>query len=263
MLLILGSAILLPFLFTLSTSLKVKGTAAAFPPEFIPRKFTLDNYPNVFRLIPFLMYARNSVIVTSLSMFGELLSASMVAFAFARLRFPFRDQLFILVLATMMVPYPVTMVPTFIMFRLLGMVNTLAPLIVPPFFGPAFSIFLLRQFFLTINLEMDEAAKVDGANEFLIYSRIVLPLAKPALATVAIFGFMAYWNDFLGPLIYLNDSKMFTLALGVNYLRSFRGGDDPTTQMAASIMFMAPCIILYFIAQKQIVQGIVTTGLKG
>jgi multiple sugar transport system permease protein len=169
----------------------------------------------------------------------------------------------VIVLATMMIPYPVTMVPTFILFRMLGWVNTFLPLIVPPFFGPAYSIFLLRQFFMTINHELDEAAEVDGAGWFRIYWQIVLPLGKPALATVAIFSFMAYWNDFLGPLIYLSDNAKFTLALGVNYLRSMRGGGDLSMQMAASVMFVLPCIVLFFVAQRSIVQGIVTTGLKG
>lgn len=263
LLIILGAAILLPFIWTISSSLKPFGAGIKFPPEFIPETFVWDNYPKVFRTIPFFLYMRNSIIVTALAMIGELLSASMVAYSFARLRFPGRDKLFLLVLATMMIPYPVTMVPTFILFRLMGLVGTLAPLVLPPFFGPAFSIFLLRQFFLTINLELDEAAKVDGANEFTIFWRIILPLAKPALATIAIFSFMASWNDFLGPLIYLTDSSTYTLALGVNYLRSFRGGGDLAVQMAASVMFTAPCILLYFIAQRNIVQGIVTTGLKG
>lgn len=263
LLIILGAAILLPFLWTLSSSLKPYGAGIKFPPEFIPKVFVWDNYPKVFRMIPFMTFFRNSVFVTSMALIGELLSASMVAYSFARLRFPGRNVLFYLVLATMMVPYPVTMVPTFIIFKLLDMVGTYLPLILPPFFGPAFSIFLLRQFFLTINSELDEAAKVDGANEFTIYWRIILPLAKPALATIAIFSFMANWNDFMSPLIYLNNTEMFTLALGVNFLRSFRGGGDLSVQMAASVMFMAPCVILYFIAQRNIVQGIVTTGLKG
>ncbi len=263
LLLILGSAILLPFLWTVSSSLKPYGAGIRFPPEFIPKVFVWNNYPQVFRTIPFLNFFRNSVFVTSVALLGELLSASMVAYSFARLRFPGRKFLFLVVLATMMIPYPVTMVPTFILFNLLKMVGTYLPLILPPFFGPAFSIFLLRQFFMTINPELDEAAKVDGANEFMIYWRIILPLSKPALATIAIFSFMANWNDFMGPLIYLNNSEMYTLALGVNYLRSFRGGGDLSLQMAASVMFMAPCILLYFIAQRNIVQGIVTTGLKG
>ena len=263
LLLVLGLAIMLPFLWTLSSSLKPYGAGIRFPPEFIPKVFVWDNYPKVFRTIPFLTFFRNSVIVSVFAVAGELLSASLVAYSFARLRFPGRNALFLVVLATMMIPYPVTMVPTFIMFNLLHLVNTFAPLILPPFFGPAFSIFLLRQFFLTINPELDEAAKVDGASELLIYWRIILPLSKPALATVAIFSFMANWNDFLNPLIYLSDDKMYTLALGVNYLRSFRGGGDLSLQMAASVMFVAPCILLFFIAQRYIVQGIVTTGIKG
>jgi multiple sugar transport system permease protein len=263
LLLMLGTAILMPFLWTVSSSLKPYGAGIKFPPQFIPEVFEWSNYPKVFQMIPFLTFFRNSVFVSGMALLGELLSASMVAYAFARLRFPGRNILFMLVLATMMIPYPVTMVPTFILFRLLGMVGTYFPLVLPPFFGPAFSIFLLRQFFLTINSELDEAAKVDGANEFTIYWRIILPLAKPALATIGIFSFMANWNDFMGPLIYLNNSEMYTLALGVNYLRSFRGGGDLSVQMAASVMFMAPCVLLYFIAQRNIVQGIVTTGLKG
>ncbi len=263
LLIILGVAVMLPFLWTLSSSLKPPGAGIRFPPEFIPKQFVWDNYPHVFRLIPFLTFFKNSVIVTSLAVIGEVLSASLVAYSFARLRFPGRDALFVLVLATMMIPYPVTMVPTFIMFKLLHLVNTFLPLILPSYFGPAFSIFLLRQFFLTINLELDEAAKVDGASEFLIYRRIILPLSKPALATVAIFSFMYNWNDFLNPLIYLSDNNMYTLALGVNFLRSFRGGGELSLQMAASVMFVAPCIILFFIAQRFIVQGIVTTGIKG
>ncbi len=263
LLIVASGAILLPFFWTLSSSIKPYGAGIRFPPEFIPTTVVWENYPKVFDLIPFFTFLKNSALIAAIAVSGELLSASMVAYAFARLRFPGKRILFIIMLATMMIPYPVTMVPTFILFRALNMVGTYLPLMLPPFFGPAFSIFLLRQFFLTINPELDEAAKVDGANELLIYWRIIMPLAKPALATIAIFSFMANWNDFMGPLIYLNDREMYTLALGINYLRSFRGGGDLAVQMAASVMFMTPCIILYFIAQRNIVQGIVTTGLKG
>ncbi len=263
LLLVLGLAFLLPFLWTLSSSLKPAGSGFKFPPEFLPKEFVWGNYPQVFVMIPFMNFFRNSLFVTGMSVLGELISASLVAYAFARLRFPGRDALFLLVLTTMMIPYPVTMVPTFILFKLLGLVNTYFPLILPPWLGPAFSIFLLRQFFLTINTELDEAAKVDGASEFLIYRRIIIPLSKPVLATVAIFGFVAYWNDFLNPLIYLSESSMYTLALGVNFLRSFRGGGELSIQMAASVMFVAPCILLFIIAQRYVVEGIVTTGIKG
>jgi multiple sugar transport system permease protein len=262
-LLVAGTAFMLPFLWSLSSSLKPYGAGIKFPPEFIPSEFVWGNYPQVFRLIPFMTFFKNSVIVTGLSVIGELMSASLVAYAFARLRFPGRTTLFSIVLATMMIPYPVTMVPTFVLFNTLKLVNTFAPLVLPPFFGPAFSIFMLRQFFLTINTELDEAAKVDGASEFLTYWRIVLPLSKPALATVAVFAFMYNWNDFLNPLIYLSDSSTYTLALGVNFLRSFRGGGDLSLQMAASVMFFAPCILLFFVAQRYIVEGVVTTGIKG
>jgi multiple sugar transport system permease protein len=262
-LVMLGVVILLPFLWTLSSSLKPYGAGITFPPEFIPKQLYLENYPKVLETIPFFTFLKNSVIVTGLSTVGELLSCSLVAYTFARLRFPGRTVLFLILLGTMMIPYPVTMVPTFILFNELKWVNTFLPLVVPPYFAPAFNTFLLRQFFLTINPELDEAAKVDGAGEFRVYWQIILPLAKPALATVAIFSFMFYWNDFLGPLIYLSDRAHFTLALGINYLRSFRGGGDLSLQMAASVMFVAPCILLYFIAQRYIVEGIVTTGIKG
>ena len=262
LLIALGAAFLLPFLWTLSSSLKPIGAGIRFPPQFIPETFVWNNYALVFDLIPFLTFFKNSLFVSFVAVIGELLSASLVAFAFARLRFPGRDALFLIVLSTMMIPYPVMMVPTFILFKHLNLVNTFAPLVLPPYLGPAFSIFLLRQFFLTINPELDEAVKVDGGTEFRIYWQIILPLSKPALATVAVFAFMANWNDFLNPLIYLSDNEMYTLALGVNFLRSFRGGSDLALQMAASIMFIAPCIILFFFAQRFLTQGIVTTGNK-
>jgi multiple sugar transport system permease protein len=262
-LVVLGTIVLMPFLWTLSSSLKPFGAGITFPPEFIPKQLYLENYPKVLQTIPFFTFLKNSVIVTGLATLGELLSCSLVAYTFARLRFPGRTALFLMLLGTMMIPYPVTMVPTFILFNELKWVNTFLPLVLPPYFAPAFNTFLLRQFFLTINPELDEAAKVDGAGEFRVYWQIILPLAKPALATVAIFSFMYYWNDFLGPLIYLSDRTHFTLALGINYLRSFRGGGDLSIQMAASVLFVAPCILLYFIAQRYIVEGIVTTGIKG
>ena len=258
-----GAAILLPFIWTLSSSLKPYGTGITFPPQFIPKRFEIENYGKVLQTIPFLNFLKNSVIVTGLSMVGELLSCSLVAYAFARLRFPGRSALFVILLGTMMIPYPVTLVPTFVLFNALGWVNTYLPLVLPPFFGPAYNVFLLRQFFLTINRELDEAAEVDGANKFRIYWQIMLPLAKPALATVAIFSFMYYWNDFMGPLIFLSDSEKYTLALGINYLRNHRGGGDLSVQMAASVMFVLPCILLFFVAQRYIVEGIVTTGIKG
>jgi multiple sugar transport system permease protein len=252
-----------PFLWMLSTALKPPGTAYAFPPEWIPRSVTLANFPAAFQLIPFGMFLRNSVIVTSVAIIGELLSASIVAYGFARFRFPGRNLLFLLVLATMMIPYQVTIIPTFMVYKTLGWLNTFLPLTVPFFFGPPFSVFLLRQFFLTLNTELDDAAKIDGASEFRIFWQILVPLAKPALATVAVFSFVANWNDFLGPLIYLNDTDKYTLALGINFLRAARSqSTDITIQMAGTLLFLLPCVILFFAAQRYFVQGIVTTGLK-
>jgi len=259
----LGALFLLPLLWMLTSSLKPEGAGLRFPPEFIPKVFAFENYPKIFSLIPFHLYFRNSVFISTVAVIGELLSSSLVAFAFARLRFPGKNVLFLILLSTMMLPGVVVLVPTFILWRNLGLINTFAPLTVGSFFAPAFSVFLLRQFFLTINLELDEAAKVDGASEFRIYWQIILPLAKPALATIAIFSFLASWNDFLGPLIYLSDSNLYTLALGVNYLRNFRGGGELAYQMAAATLFVLPAIILYYVAQRFMVEGIVTTGLKG
>lgn len=260
----IGAVFLLPFFWALTASLRAQGAGLRFPPEFLPTEFNFQNYPKVFELIPYGRFLGNSVIVTGIAVIGELLSASFVAFGFARLRFPGRNVLFIILLSTMMIPYPVTMIPSFILWvRGLGLANTFGPLTLPAFFGPAFSIFLLRQFFMTINTELDEAAKVDGANEFRIYWQIILPLAKPALATIAIFSFIANWNDFLTPLIYLSDSNLYTLALGINFLRNFRGGGELSYQMAATVMFVLPCIVIYFLAQRFVIEGIVTTGLKG
>jgi multiple sugar transport system permease protein len=262
-LLTLGLVAAIPFLWTLSTALKEPGTSFVYPPEWWPSPATLGNFSRVFDLISFWTYLRNSLLVTSVAMFGELLSASLVAYGFARFRFPGRNVLFVIVLATMMIPYPVTIVPSFILFRELGWINTYLPLTVPAFLGPAFSIFLLRQFFMTISRDLDDAAKLDGASELRIFWQIVLPLSQPALATVAVFSFVANWNDFLNPLIYLSESDEYTLALGINFLRAARSQPtDPAIQMAGTLLYILPCIILLFAAQRYFVQGIVTTGMK-
>ncbi len=262
-LLAVGAVMALPLLWTISSALKVPGTSFVFPPTWLPNPGTLDNFGRVLDLIPFWTYLRNSLLVTSLAMIGELLSASMVAYGFARFRFPGRNVLFVIVLATMMIPYPVTIVPSFILFKELGWINTYLPLTVPAFLGPAFSIFLLRQFFMTISHDLDDAAKLDGASEWRIYWQIILPLSQPALATVAVFSFVATWNDFLNPLIYLSETDEYTLALGINFLRAARGQPtDPAIQMAGTLMYILPCVILLFAAQRYFVQGIVTTGSK-
>lgn len=262
-LLLAGSALfLLPFFWMVSTSLKDEVGLFSIPPEWIPNSFKWSNYVAAVQSFPFLRYTLNTTFLTAVSMFGSVLSSSLVAYAFARLRFPGRTFWFVLLLATMMLPAQVTMIPLFVLFKELGWINTYLPLTVPFFFGGAFYIFLLRQFFLTIPKELSEAAKIDGCPEFFIYLRIFLPLSKPALATLAIFTFMLTWNDFLGPLIYLNDSDLFTLALG---LRSFQMqyGTRWNVMMAASILVMLPTIVLFFTCQRYFIEGITLTGVKG
>jgi len=260
--LIAGACVMLiPFFWMLSTSLKAPKQVFVQPIKWIPDPVVWANYAKALTVLPFALYLRNTAIVTTLVMLGTILSSAACAYGFARLRAPGRDTLFIVLLSTMMLPGIVTMIPTFLLFRWLGWVDTFKPLTMPAFFGSAFFIFLLRQFFLTIPAELEDAARIDGATSMDIFARIMLPLAKPALATVAIFAFMGAWNDFMGPLIYLNSEEKFTLALG---LESFQGlyGTDWHYMMAASLVVMSPIIVIFFIGQRYFVKGIVTTGIK-
>ncbi len=257
----------LPFFWTVSSSLKPISEIYLFPPTWFPHEIRWANYLDVFRLAPFARFIWNTIIITALAMLGQILSASAVAYGFARFRFPGRNGLFFLVLATMMLPWQVTIVPTFLLFRYLGWINTFLPLIVPSFFGGgAFYIFLLRQFFMTIPKDLDEAAKIDGASSVRIFWNIVLPLSTAALATVAIFSFIQHWNEFIGPLIFLNSTDKFTVSIGLRFFQSnpFEG-DEPKEAilMAASLITALPPLLLFFFAQKYFVRGIVTTGLKG
>ena len=196
-------------------------------------------------------------------MVGAVISNSLIAYGFARLRWPGRDIFFAITLATMMIPFPVLMVPMFGLFRELGWVGTFLPLWVPACFGSAFSIFLLRQFFLTIPRELSDAAVVDGCSEFQVFRHIIVPLAKPALAVVALFQFLFTWNDFLGPLIYLTDQRMFTLSLGLQFYQSQHGGTEWHLLMAASTIIVLPIIVLFFFTQRTFIQGVAVTGMKG
>jgi multiple sugar transport system permease protein len=258
-----ASVLILPFLWILSTSLKGDHEIFTIPPVWIPSELKLENYADVFDRMPFIVYLRNSVFVTIMTIFGVLLSSSVVAYSFACLKWPGRNGLFIFVLATMMLPLQVTMIPMFVLFKEIGWLNTYKPLIVPFFFGGgAFNIFLLRQFFLTIPKELLEAARIDGCSEIRIYWNIVLPLAKPALATVAILTFMFTWNDFLGPLIYLSDQLKGTLALG---LAMFVGQHQTEwgLLMAASVLMMIPMILIFVFFQRYFIRGFVMSGIKG
>ena len=258
-----GLFVCLPFVWMISTSLKDEGSVFIFPPNWIPNPILWSNYAQALTVLPFALFFRNTLITTIVPIIGVLISCSLTAYSFSRLRWPGRDICFLLVLATMMLPGQVTMIPKFILFRYLGWIDTFFPLIAPPWFAVgAFNVFLLRQFFLTVPLEMDDAAKLDGANYLDIYARLLLPLMKPALAAVAIFTFQFHWNDFLEPLIYLHSQSNFTLALG---LRSFQGeyGTDWNLLMAASLAVMTPPLLLFFFAQRYFIQGVVFTGVKG
>lgn len=260
-----------PFAWMLSTSLKTADNAMRYPPQIWPKPLMLRNYWQVIssEQTSFLLWSRNSVIVAILTVVGTTLSSAVVAYGFARISFRGRGVLFIIMLATMMIPFPVTMVPLFSIFRWLGdatgtqWIGTFKPLWVPAWFGSAFSIFLLRQFFMTIPSELSEAARIDGCGEIGIFLRVVLPLARPALAVVALFSFMAVWNDFLAPLVYLQRPEQFTLALGLQNFQSQSGGTPWHLLMAASVLVILPVIGLFFLAQRTFIEGIATTGIKG
>ena len=261
-LILLSIVFLMPFLWMLSTSLK-GGTDDIFsyPPEFIPKSFHWENYSKVLSMYPWGQFLKNTCLITFISMGATLLSSSMVAFAFARLRFPGREKLFWLVLATMMVPYYTTLIPQYILFTKLGWVNTLKPLIVPNFFGSAFYIFMLRQFFMGIPPELDDSARIDGASTWRVFWTIYLPLAKPAIITVCILQFMSAWSDFIGPLIYLHSEKNYTLTLALNTLRGIHYTDWHYL-MAATMMESLPSLALFFIAQNYIIGGISIIGIE-
>lgn len=253
---------MLPFLWMLSTSLKTDTQLFVYPPEWIPNPFNWANYPNTVVYIPFFLYLRNTTTVAIFSTLGALLSCSMVAYSLSRIPWAGRNILFIVTVATLMIPFQVTLIPLFLVFKNLGWVGDFRPLIVPHFFGGALYIFLLRQFFMTIPMELSEAARIDGASEFRIYWAIILPLAKAALATVAIFEFIARWRDYLGPLIYLSDQELYTLSMGL-HLYSSEYGREWGLLMAASVLITLPIILLFFFLQKTFVQGVALTGIKG
>jgi multiple sugar transport system permease protein len=263
--LIAGSiAVLIPLAWMLSTSLKPTTQVSKWPPIWIPNPIMWSNYVHAMVIFPvsFAVFVRNSVILSLGQSVGTVLSNMIVAYAFARLRFRGREILFLIVLGTMMLPGQVTMIPLFILFSKLGWVNTYYPLIVPAFFGGAYFVFLLRQFYTTIPRELDDAARIDGCGIMGVFFRIILPLSKPALGISAIFSFSWAWNDFLGPLIYLSKMETFPLALALSYLKStYRVLWSEL--MVTSFIAMIPPLILFFVAQRYYIQGIVITGVKG
>jgi multiple sugar transport system permease protein len=254
---------LFPLVWMATTSLKSMEQAYAFPPKWIPNPVMWNNYVRIFTELPFFTFTLNSIMITIIHTVGTVFSSALVAFGFARLRAKGRDFLFLVLISTIMLPYQVILVPTFILFKYLGWINTILPLVVPAFFGGgAFNIFLLRQFYMTIPFEYDEAAIMDGANWFTIFWKIMLPLSKPVLTTVAVLNIVWVWTDFFGPLIYLNDLNKMTLAVGLAFLRGQRTA-QLTLLMAGAMFSTLPMLIIFFVAQRYFVEGIQLSGLKG
>jgi multiple sugar transport system permease protein len=254
---------MVPLVYMVSTSLKAEGLEYEIPIRWLPDPVVWSNYAQAFGSVPTLTFLRNTLVVSLLCIVGELVTGSLAAYGFARLRFPGRNALFLVMLSTLMLPYFVTMIPLFVLFKTLGWTNTLLPLIVPSFFGGRpIAIFLMRQFFLTLPTELDDAAKIDGAGFFRTWWSILMPLTRPALATVAILSLVYHWNDFLAPLIYLNSNDNFTLALGIRLFRDqYRTFFNLT--MAYATMMTLPILIVFFLFQKYFIRGISMTGLTG
>lgn len=269
LLIALSLVFLFPFAWLVSTALKPLDQTMAMPPIWIPHPLQWGNFKTAIAYgqdqlgyIPFLVYARNTLLLEVVVVAGAVCSNAVVAYAFARLRWKGRNVLFWITLMTMMVPFPVLMAPLFAFFRHLDWIGTYRPLWVPAWFGSAFNIFLLRQFFMTIPFELTEAATIDGSSPWRTFIEVIVPLSKPALAVVALFTFMGTWNDLLGPLIYLMDQKTFTLSLGLQFYQSQHNGTLWNLLMAASTVVIVPVIILFFFTQKLFIRGIALTGLK-
>lgn len=260
---LLSITFILPFIWMLRSSLMELQQIFIMPPQWIPNPVKLENYIHALTIVPFALYFKNTMIILILGMIGTLITSTLSAYSFARLRWKGRDFWFKVILTSMMLPGAVTLIPQFLGWNALGLVGSFVPLIVPAFFGGgAFNIFLLRQFYMSIPLELDEAAIVDGASFFKIYTSIILPLSRSAIIVIAIFSFMFYWNDFMGPLIYLTDESKYTLAIG---LQMFQGAYNTRWEelMAASTSIILPCVLIFIIGQKYFLEGITMSGLKG
>jgi multiple sugar transport system permease protein len=264
-LLLIGGSIsmIFPFLWLVRSSFMSTAQIFIFPPEWVPNPFLWQNYPEALTVVPFYRYLLNTLVLEFWNITGTLFTCSLAAFSFARLRWRGRNIVFGIILSGLMLPYAVTLIPHYLIWNSLGAVNTILPLTVPSWLGQhVFAIFLLRQFFMTIPRDLDEAAYIDGANPFTVLFRVIIPLSKPAFIVVFIFTFIGVWNDFLGPLIYLQDREKFTLAVG---LAQFSGMYNAQWGylMAASTAMIAPIIAMFFVAQKYFIEGITLTGVKG
>ncbi len=263
----LGALVMIfPLIWTVSTSLKTKDKVTLRTIELIPDPIALENYTDIFTNQPMLRYTRNTLILVVASVFGALVPCPLAAFAFARIPFPGRKLFFGLLLATMMLPYVVQLIPLYIFFDRIGWVNTFWPLILPRVLGHnAFYIFLIRQFFKGIPEELFDAARIDGASEFGVWWRIAMPISKPVLAAVSIFAFQFAWNDFLYPLIYLGSNQQnWTLSLGLNALKGFEGNENSlNVMMTFSVLMLIPMLIMFYFGQQYLIKGVSVTGVKG
>ncbi len=254
----------IPLFWCVSAAFKDAQSVFRLPIEWIPRQWHPENFREAWTVLPFPVFVINTLIVTFFAVVGQVLSASLVAYGFARFNFPGRKVLFMLVLSSMLLPAQVTMIPVFIIWQKFGMIDTFAPLTIPAYLGGgAFTIFLLRQFYLTIPRELDEAAMIDGCSYFGIWRHIILPLSRPALITVLLFSFMANWDDFMGPLIYLHSQDKLTVSIGLRLFQDQYGQTNLPLLMAASLLHIAPVVIIFLIGQRYFIKGIVMTGLKG
>lgn len=262
LLIVVGIFFLLPFIWMLSTSLKSDQQVLINPPVWIPNPIKWGNYQRAIDYIPFFRYMGNTTYIAVLDVLGTVIACPMVAYGLSRLKWKGRDALFFITIAVMMIPQEVTMVPTFILFNKLGLVGTYIPLYIQSLFGRPFMIFLLRQFFMNLPRDLEDAARVDGASELRIYSRIVLPLVVPGILTVALFRFMNSWNDFLGPLLYLSDETRYTLSIGMQMFTT-QYKTEWSLLMATALMITLPVMLVYFIVQKRFIEGITFSGIKG
>ncbi len=262
LLIVLSCIFLLPFAWMLLTSFKSFQEIYQYPPTILPSEAVFDNYYLAVTKMPFLRYLSNTVVITVLSVVGTVISSSMVAYSMSKIKWKGSRYLFPLIIGTMMIPTQVTMIPLYLVFSKLNMVGTIVPLVLPKFLGDAYYIFLLRQFFKTIPDSLVESATIDGAKDFTIFTKIILPLCKPAMTSVAIFTFLYTWSDFMGPLLYLNKDEQYTLSLGLQaFMQSHFVEWGP--MMAASAIFTVPIIIIFFFAQSYFIEGITVTGIKG
>lgn len=260
----LSLAFLMPFLWMLSTSLKNTEQTYHVPPIWIPFPMRFQNYPEAMAAQPFDIFFKNTVMYAGLAALGTVLSAAIVAYGFSRIKWHGREALFFICICTLMIPFQVRMIPLYLIFRNLHWLNSYKPLIVPAFFGNAYSIFLLRQFFMSLPVELSDAARIDGAGELSIFARIILPLARPALAVVGLFAFIGAWNDYLGPLIFLNEPDKFPISLGLQqFVGQFVEKLAWPYLMAASTVTILPIILLFFFAQRTFIEGIAISGIKG